>query len=103
IKKLLAQRGGPGSETDLNEMASVVVQYIPSVWHGRHPPSTMGVRSVSEMRMATKDGHWHVAQHLEVSGDPAASLAQARELRDAMGAFTSDAKLAAHLSSIGKK
>eukprot|EP00959_Pyramimonas_sp_CCMP1952_P078268 1635958-Pyramimonas_sp.AAC.1 len=94
-------------------MAAMVVQYITSAWHGRHPPRTMGVRNTKEMRMigecldallagrlpelgdvlmqglkaieqARKDGRWAVAQHLEVGADVNASLARASEVRDAI-------------------
>ena len=132
IKQLLAQRGGAESESDLNEMASMVVQYITSAWHGRHPPHTMGVRNVKEMRMigecidaltagrlpqlgdilmqrlkaieqATKDGHWQIAQHLEVSTDVDSSLAKSGEVREAVNSFMDESKLQQHLANAGKK
>ncbi|CAK0884800.1 unnamed protein product, partial [Prorocentrum cordatum] len=132
IKQLLAQRGGADTEENLNSMAAMVVQYITSAWHGRHPPRTMGVRKNNEMIMvgecldallagrrpelgdmlmqrlkaieqAHMDGHWAVAQHLEVGADVNASLARASEVRDAVSAFEGEARLAQHLAAAGKK
>ena len=130
IKQLLAQRGGAESESDLNEMASMVVQYITSVWHGRHPPHTMGLRNVKEMRMigecidaltagrlpqlgdilmqrlkaieqATKDGHWQVAQHLELVDSTDIGLASQAEVSAAASTYSEGAKLKERLGKAG--
>ncbi|CAK0839772.1 unnamed protein product, partial [Prorocentrum cordatum] len=50
IKKYIARRGGADGQGGLGELAASGVQYITSVWHGLHPQSEMGVRSVREMR-----------------------------------------------------
>ncbi|CAK0804970.1 unnamed protein product, partial [Prorocentrum cordatum] len=112
IMKYIARRGGADSQGSLGELAASVVQYITSVWHGHHPQSEMGVRSVREMRtvgecldallrgeldhlgdllmqrlkaieQATRDGHWQVAQHLELCDDLGAGLARQEEVHDA--------------------
>eukprot|EP00959_Pyramimonas_sp_CCMP1952_P295251 6175058-Pyramimonas_sp.AAC.1 len=113
IKRYLARRGGADTEKGLDELAATVVQYITSVWHGHHPQSDMGVRNVRAMRtigacldallrgeldhlgnflmqrlkaieQVTKDGHWQVAQHLELCGDLGVGLARQEEVHDAV-------------------
>ncbi|CAK0792480.1 unnamed protein product, partial [Prorocentrum cordatum] len=118
IKQLLAQRGGADTEKNLNSMSAMVVQYIASAWHGRHPPHTMGVRNTKEMRMIGECLDALLAGRLpelgdmlmqklkaieQVGADANASLARASEVRDAVSAFEDEARLAQHLAAAGKK
>eukprot|EP00959_Pyramimonas_sp_CCMP1952_P442715 9268089-Pyramimonas_sp.AAC.1 len=48
--RYLARRGGAADSESLDTMSAQVVRYITSVWHGHHPQSEMGVRSVRELR-----------------------------------------------------
>ena len=120
IRKHLALRGGADSETP--EMSLSVVQYVNSVFHGRHPPGEMSQRNVHELRLlaecldslvsgrlthlgdvlmqrlkaieqATKDGHWAVAQYLEVSHGSDVGLASPSEMRAAVRAQLQDHRL----------
>ena len=129
IREYLAQRGGAASE-ELDGLASNVVQYITSVWHGMHPQSEMGVRNVREMRMvgecldalqrgelpkvgdmlmqrlkaieqATKDGHWQVARHLELVDGTDIGLASRAEVASAVSSYSEGAKLKERLSRAG--
>ncbi|CAK0903888.1 unnamed protein product, partial [Prorocentrum cordatum] len=113
IKKYIARRGWADGQESLGELATSVVQYITSVWHGHHPKNEMGVRSVREMRtvgecldallrgeldhlgdllmqrlkaieQATRDGRWQVAQHLELCDDLGVGLARQEEVHDAV-------------------
>ena len=131
IKRYLAQRGGAeDSETD--NLAATVVQYITSVWHGLHPPGEMGVRNCREMRtvgecldallrgdlaslgdllmqrlkaieQATKDGHWQVARHLEVCDTTELGLATDLEVQTAVNRQIRDGKLKDAISTSNKK
>ena len=95
------------------EPLACAVQYINSVWHGHYPPSEMGQRNAKELRLLgvcldclvrgelaqvgdilmqrlksleqfTKDGHWQVAQFLEVRGAGEVGLATQSEVRGAV-------------------
>ena len=100
-------------DDDESEPLACAVQYINSVWHGHYPPSEMGQRTALELRMlgvcldclvrgelsqigdilmqrlkaieqSTKDGHWHVAQFLEVRSAGEVGLATQTEVRGAV-------------------
>ncbi|CAK0842773.1 unnamed protein product, partial [Prorocentrum cordatum] len=127
IREYLAQRGGADNDDELDRMASNVVQYITSVWHGMHPQNEMGVRNVREMRMigecldaltrgdlpqlgdmlmqrlkaieqATKDGHWKIAEHLELIDSTDIGLASSAEVSAAVASYSEGAKLKDALS-----
>ncbi|CAK0870953.1 unnamed protein product, partial [Prorocentrum cordatum] len=120
IREYLAQRGGADNDDELDRMASNVVQYITSVWHGMHPQNEMGVRNVREMRMigecldaltrgdlpqlgdmlmqrlkaieqATKDGHWKIAEHLELIDSTDIGLASSAEASAAVASYSEGA------------
>ena len=88
-------RGGAGGDGDNDELASVVLQYLNSVFHGAHPQSSMSLRNSREPRTiaecmdallagdlphlgdllmqrlkavqtAVVEGNWNLAQHLEL-------------------------------------
>ena len=50
IKSYLSLRGGAGGNGDNDELASVVLQYVNSVFHGAHPQSSMSLRDSRELR-----------------------------------------------------
>ena len=50
IKKFWAQRGVADSETNSDELATGVLQYLTSVFHGAHPQSSMSLRNSRELR-----------------------------------------------------
>ena len=131
IREYLAQRGGASSD-ELDEVSANVVQYITSVWHGMHPQSEMGVRNVREMRMigecldaltrgelphlgdmlmqrlkaieqATKDGHWKVAEHLELVDSTDIGLASSAEVSAAVATYSEGAKLKERLTRAGTR
>jgi hypothetical protein len=112
-------------------MLPSVVQYINSVWLGRHPPGEMGLRNLHEMKLmgemldqlvagnlsrvgdlmmqrlkaieqATKDGHWNVAQFLEVGGLGEIGLATQGEVKSAVRAQMMDYRLRESTSRSGK-
>ena len=116
IRKWCAQREGASGDQD----AAIVMKYINSIWHGAHPVSEMGVRSTREMKtigsaldallsgelaevgdvlmqrlkalvQSHKDGHWQVAQHLELVDAKGIGATSAEELNEACRA-----QLAAH-------
>ena len=45
VEKFWAQRGGADSETNSDELATGVLQYLTSVFHGAHPQSSMSLRN----------------------------------------------------------
>ena len=53
IKKFLAQRGG-ADEGGSDELATGVLQYLTSVFHGAHPQSSMSLRNSRELRTAAE-------------------------------------------------
>ena len=54
IKKLLAQCGRAGSETDNSESATGDVQHLASVCRGVYPPSSMSLRNHGILRAAAE-------------------------------------------------
>ena len=129
IREYLARRGGATLD-ELDGLSANVVQYITSVWHGMHPQGEMGVRNVREMRMvgecldalqrgelpkvgdmlmqrlkaieqATKDGHWQVAQHLELVDSTDIGLASQAEVSAAASTYSEGAKLKERLGKAG--
>ena len=125
-----AEGGATGDE--LEGPSANVVQYITSVWHGMHPQSEMGVRNVREMRMvgecldaltrgdlpqlgdmlmqrlkaieqATKDGHWKVAEHLELVDSTDIGLASSAEVSAAVATYSEGAKLKERLTRAGAR
>ena len=132
IKAFLAQRGGAATDSELDELHACVVQYITSIWHGKHPVGEMGARNVQELRtmgealdallrgdlphlgdllmqrlkaieQATKDGHWSVAKHLELVEGTDVGLATAAEVSAAAGTFSEQEKLRDRLAKAGKR
>ena len=49
-KGFLAQRGGADIETNSDELATGLLQYLTSVFHGAHPQSSMSLRNSRELR-----------------------------------------------------
>eukprot|EP00973_Karenia_brevis_P047783 6633798-Karenia_brevis.AAC.1 len=49
-----ARGGAEGTASEDGELPPQVAQYINSVWHGAHPPSSMNARSVKEMRLISE-------------------------------------------------
>ena len=50
IKRFLSQRGGTSNEANNDELATGVLQYWTSVFHGAHPQSSMSLRNSRELR-----------------------------------------------------
>ena len=70
-KRFLAQRGGADIEAGSDEQASGVLQYLTSVFHGAHPPSSMSLRNSREFRTAAECIDALLAGDLSLSGGPA--------------------------------
>ena len=113
IKKLLAGRGGAASDVlDDGHISPSVMTYLHSVWHGRHSPSSMTQRDLHELhtiglclddlingqlnelgdklmqrlkglQQRQSDGHWQVAQRLEICDANDVNLATTAETRAA--------------------
>ena len=93
IQRLMAGRSG--ASPDDYQMSPNVMTYLNSIWHGKHPPSSMSARDLHELHTVAqcldsltdgnlaqlgdmlmqrlkalqqrqRDGHWHVAQNLEL-------------------------------------
>ena len=112
IKKFLSQRGGVSNEANNDELATGVLQYLMSVFHGAHPQSSMSLRNSRELRTiaecidallagdlphlgdllmqrlkavqtAVVEGNWNLAQHLELIPTTGSNAVTQAELRAA--------------------
>ena len=112
IKRFLIGRGG-ATDSEVENLSSVVMTYLNSVWHGAHPHHQVGKRSAQEIRtigecldallrgelselgdmlmqrlkaiqQAHTDGHWNVAGQLEICQSADVSLISEKEKRAAL-------------------
>ena len=109
IKSYLSMRGA-GGDGDGDELASVVLQYLNSVFHGAHPQSSMSLRNSRELspecfdallagdlpnlgdllmrrlkavQTAVVEGNWNLSQHLELTPTSESNVVSPAELRAA--------------------
>ena len=112
IKSYLSMRGGAGGDGSNDELATVVVHYLDSVFHGAHPQSSTSLRNSRELRTiaecidallagylphlgdlliqrlkavqtAVVEGNWNLAQHLELIPTSGSNVVSPAELRAA--------------------